>query len=73
MLITILHTLNFIKIYQLVECSQDIKCKKNSDTNQNNEYLHFVNINAFTKFYQNPSTGPQDTEHKQNFNINQGP
>ena len=23
-------------------------------------YLHFVSINAFTKFYQNPSIGPQD-------------
>ena len=39
----------------------------------NSPYIHFDNINAFTKFYQNPSIGPQDIEHKQNFNINQGP
>ena len=26
-------------------------------------YLHFVNINAFTKFYKNPSIGSQDIEH----------
>ena len=25
--------------------------------------IYIVNINAFTKFYQNPSIGPQDTEH----------
>ena len=36
-------------------------------------YLHFVNIHAFTKFYQYPSIGPQDIEHKRNFDINQGP
>ena len=36
-------------------------------------YLHFVNINAFTKFYQNPSIGSQDIEHKRNYGSNQGP
>ena len=28
---------------------------------------------AYTKFHQNPSIGPQDIEHKQNIDINQGP
>ena len=58
---------------------EDVKWKQYSDINQgpghnsveNNEkiicncpYLHFVNINAFTNFYQNLSIGPQDIEHK---------
>ena len=57
--------LTSIKGHNSVEKLRKIIC--------NCPYLHFVNINAFTKFYQNPSIGPQDIEHKWNFNINQGP
>ena len=67
-------------------CFHDNKWKQNSDINQgqnsveryrkiicNCPYLHFFNINAITKYYQNPSIGPQDIEHKRHFNINQEP
>ena len=47
--------LTSIKGLKSVEKYQKIIC--------NCPYLHFVNINAFTKFYQNSSIGPQDTEH----------
>ena len=51
--------LTSIKGHNSVEKEQKIIC--------NCPYLHFVNINACTKFYQNPSIGPQDIEHRQNF------
>ena len=57
--------LTSIKGHNLVE--------KNMKNNVNCSYLHFVNINAFTKFYQNPSIGPQDIAHKRNFDIIQWP
>ena len=34
--------------------------------------LHAVNINAYAKFGQNPSSISQDIEQKQNSDINQG-
>ena len=70
-----MHRQNVIKIHSLflkIEILTSIK-GHNSVEKFRKFYLHFVSVNAFTKFYQNPSTGPQDIEHKQNFNINQGP
>ena len=82
MLVTILHTQNFIRILQFVlkilngnKILTSIKGHNSVEKQQkiicNCPHLHFVNINAFTKFYQNQSIGPQDIEHKQNFGINQ--
>ena len=39
----------------------------------NNPNLHLVNINADTKFDLNPQINSQDTEHKQNSDVDQGP
>ena len=83
-LVTILHTQNFIKIHQFVlkilngnKILTSIKGHNSVEKQRkiicNCPYLHFVNINAFIKFYQNPAIGLQDIEHKRNFNINQGP
>ena len=83
MLVTILHTQNFIKIHPFVLKTLNgnkilISIKGHNSVEKQRKiicnclYLHFVNINVITKFYQNPSIGPQDIEHKQNFNINQG-
>ena len=78
-LVTILHTQNFIKILQFVlkilNGNKILTSIKGHNSVKNNLWLSipFVNINAFTKFYQNPSIGPQDIEYKPNFNINQGP
>ena len=38
-----------------------------------NPKLDLVNVDVHTKFGQNLSTGSQDIERKQNYNINQGP
>ena len=57
--------LTSIKGHNSVERLQHIIC--------NCPYLHFVSINAFTKFYQNQSIDQQGSEHKRNFDINQGP
>ena len=62
-LFLLLHMFWHKKYSNSIEKQQKIIC--------NCPYLHFVNINAFTKFYQNPSIGPQDIEHNRNFNINQ--
>ena len=35
--------------------------------------LHLVNINAYIKFDWNPQINSQDIEHKQNYDIDQGP
>ena len=35
--------------------------------------LHIVNINAYTKFDQNPQINSQDIEPNQNSDVNQGP
>ena len=75
MLVTILHILNFIKIHQFVlkvlngnKILTSIKGHNFVEKQQklicDCPYLHFVNINAFTKFYPNRSIGPQDIEHK---------
>ena len=82
MLVTILHTQNFVKIHQFVfkilngnKIVTPIKGHNSVERKiiWNCPYLRVVNINAFTKNYQNPSIDPQDIEHKQNFDINQGP
>ena len=39
----------------------------------NHPNLHHVNINAYTKFDQNRQINSQDTEQKQNSDVNQGP
>ena len=39
----------------------------------NHPNLHLVNNNAYTKFDQNPQINSQDTEHKQNSDVDQGP
>ena len=39
----------------------------------NHPKLHLVNINAYTKFEENPQINPQDIEHKQNSDVDQGP
>ena len=39
----------------------------------NHPNLHLVNINAYTKFDRNPRINSQDTEHKQNSEVDQGP
>ena len=36
-------------------------------------HLHFVNINAYTKFDRNPQINSQDIEHKQISDVDQGP
>ena len=75
MLVIILHAQNFInlKIHQFVlkilngnKILTSIKGHKSVEkfVIVLTPYLHFVNINAFTKFYQNPSIGSQDIEHK---------
>ena len=47
--------------------------KKKMKNNLHLSLPTFVNINVFTIFYKNPSIGPQDIEHKRNFDIyNQG-
>ena len=81
MLVTILHTQNFIKIHQFVlkilngnKIMTSIKGHHSVEKIiYNGSYLHLVNINEFTKFYQNPSISPHDIEHKQNLDINKGP
>ena len=35
--------------------------------------LHFVNINAYTKFDRNPQINSQDIEHKKTSHAKQGP
>ena len=74
-LATILHTQTFIKIHKFVlnilngnKILKSLKghnsFKKERKIICNCPYLHLVNINSFTKVYQNPSTGPQDIAHK---------
>ena len=75
MLVTLLHTQDFIKIHQFVlkiingnKMLTSIKGHNSVEKIMkmicNCPFLHFVNINAFTKFYQNPSTGPHDGLNK---------
>ena len=79
-----MHLQNFIKIYQLVhkilsinEISKSIK-NRNSVENErkllfNHPNLHFININAYTKFDRSAQINSQDIEHKQNSDVDQGP
>ena len=77
-----MHLQNYIKIHQLVrkilsinEISASIKGHNSVENelkilfNHPNLYL----VNAYTKFDQNPQIKSQDIEHKQNFDVNQGP
>ena len=79
-----MHLQNFIKIHQLVHKILNIdkilaSIKGHySDENErkvlfNHPNLQHVNINAHTKFDQNPQINSQNIEHKQNFDIDEGP
>ena len=79
-----MHLQNFIKIHQLVHkilSINKISTSVKSHTSVGNERkilfnhpnLHPVNINACTKFDQNPQIHSQNIEHKQNSDVDQGP
>ena len=79
-----MHLQNFIKIHKLIhkilsiiENSASIKGHNSVEKEQkillNHPNLHLVNINAYTKFDKNPQINSQDIEHKQNFDVDQGP
>ena len=79
-----MHLQNFIKIHQLIHkilSINKILTSINGHNSVENERkilfnhlnLHLVNMNAYTKFDQNPQINSQDNEHKQNSDINQGP
>ena len=65
------------KILSLNEISTSIKGHNYVENEQkilfNHPNLHLVNINAYTKFDQNPQINSHDIEHIQNSNVNQGP
>ena len=65
------------KILSINEISTWIKGHNSVENEQkilfNHPYLHLVNINAYSKFDQNPQINSQDVEHKQNSNVDQGP
>ena len=79
-----MHLQNFIKIHKLVhkllsinKILTSIKGRNCVENEQkilfNHPNLHLVNINAYTKFDQNPQIHSQDIEHKQNSDVDQGP
>ena len=79
-----MHIQNFIKTHQLVrkilsinETSSAIKGHNSVENERkmlcNHPKLRLVNINAYTKFDRNPQIKSQDTEHKQNSEVDQGP
>ena len=79
-----MHLQNFIKIHLLVHkivCINKILTSIKGHSSVENERkilfnhpdLHLVNINAYTKFDQNPQINSQDIEHKQNSEVDQGP
>ena len=75
-----MHLQNFIKIHQLVHKILSINEIKGHNSVENarnilfnHPNLHLVNINAYTKFDRNPQINSQDIEHKQNYDVNQGP
>ena len=79
-----MHLQNFIKIHQLVhkilsinEILISIKGHNSAENELKTLFDHpnlqLVNINAYTKFDQNPQINSQDIEHKQNSDINHGP
>ena len=65
------------KILSINEISKSIKGHNYVENEQkilfNHPNLHLVNINAYTKFDRNPQINSQDTEHKQNSDVDQGP
>ena len=74
---------NFIKIHQLVhkilsinEISTSIKGHNSVENERkvlfNHPNLHPINIHAYTKFDQNPQINSQDSEHRQNSDVDQG-
>ena len=78
-----MHLQNFIKIHQLVhkilsinKISTSIKGHNSVENEQkilfNQSILHLVNNYAYTKFDRNPQINSQDTEHKQNSDVDQG-
>ena len=71
-----IHSL-FLKIVRKTEILTSIKGHNSVENEQkilfNHPNLHLVNINAYAKFDQNPQINYQDTEHKQNSDVNQGP
>ena len=78
-----MHLQNVIKIHPFVlkilrkntflHQSRAITVKNERKIFFNNPNLHLVNINAYTKFDRNPQNYSQDTEHKQNSDVDQGP
>ena len=79
-----MHLQNFIKIHQLLhktlsinKISTSIKSHNSFENERkilyNHPNLHLVNINAHTKFDQNPCINSQNIEHKQNADVDQGP
>ena len=75
-----MHLQNFIKIHQLVHKILKYRHQSRVITllKMNETYcsiipsLHFVNINAYTKFDWNPQINSQDIEHKKNLTPNKG-
>ena len=79
-----MHLQNFIKIHQLVhkvlsinEISTTVKGHNTGENERkivfNHPNLHLVNTNAYKKFDRKPQINSQYIEHKQNFNVDQGP
>ena len=79
-----MHLQHFFKIHLLVhkilsinEISALIKGHNSVENERNilfnHSTLHLVNINAYTKFDQNPQINSQDIECKQNSDVDQGP
>ena len=79
-----MHLQNSIKIHQLVhkilsinEISTSIKGHNSVENEQkilfNHLNLHLINNNAYTKLDRNPQINSQDIEHKQNYDVDQGP
>ena len=75
-----MHFQNSITIHQLLhkilsinEISTSIKGHNSVENEQKilfyHPNLHLVNINAYTKFDRNPQINSQDTEHKQNSDM----
>ena len=65
------------KMLRINEISTSIKGHNSVENERKILYHHpnlqLVNINAYTKFDQNPQINSQDIEHKQNSDVDQGP
>ena len=79
-----MHLQNFMKIHQLVykilsinEISTSINGHNSVENERkvlfNHQYLHLVNIKAYTKYDPNPQINSQDIEHKEDSGVDQGP